>query len=545
MDITKIKPKKKRFNTAGNCYPHIHYMMDSSAKIEKAMELIDYGDYFTINRPRQYGKTTLLFSIEQALKNSEAYLPILLTFENIDKDLNVTEADLAKSFIIKFTFDLLKIYPHLQEKLEQISNQTNSMFELSYSITKIINLIDKKVILLIDEVDASSNYKPFLTFLAILRAKYLNRFSSNDYTFHSVILAGVHDVKSLKYKIKDSHNVQYNSPWNIAVNFIEPMEFNPKEIAPMLVEYNEAENIGMNEKEINEIAEKLYYYTSGYPFLVSRLCQIMANDILPKKTVQNQDKESNNNKKWNVEDVEQAVILIQKEVNTNFESLIKNLQNNPDLYTLVFDMLLNGKTMTYNPHNSVIEKGTIYGVFKQNGKVKIHNRIYEQIIYNYLVSNVENEIMQPYLTEHKFVLPNKELNFELILERFQVYIRESFGKREVSFLENQWRLIFLAFLRPIINGNGYEFKEVQISDERRIDVVITYYSHKYIIELKIWRGDSYHERGILQLYDYLEKQNKDIGYLVIFDDRKTNIDANEYKSEWIEIENKRIFAVWV
>jgi len=545
MDITKIKPKKKRFNTAGNCYPHIHYMMDSSAKIEKAMELIDYGDYFTINRPRQYGKTTLLFSIEQALKNSEAYLPILLTFENIDKDLNVTEADLAKSFIIKFTFDLLKIYPHLQEKLEQISNQTNSMFELSYSITKIINLIDKKVILLIDEVDASSNYKPFLTFLAILRAKYLNRFSSNDYTFHSVILAGVHDVKSLKYKIKDSHNVQYNSPWNIAVNFIEPMEFNPKEIAPMLVEYNEAENIGMNEKEINEIAEKLYYYTSGYPFLVSRLCQIMANDILPKKTVQNQDKESNNNKKWNVEDVEQAVILIQKEVNTNFESLIKNLQNNPDLYTLVFDMLLNGKTMTYNPHNSVIEKGTIYGVFKQNGKVKIHNRIYEQIIYNYLVSNVENEIMQPYLTEHKFVLPNKELNFELILERFQVYIRESFGKREVSFLENQWRLIFLAFLRPIINGNGFEFKEVQISDERRIDVVITYYSHKYIIELKIWRGDSYHERGILQLYDYLEKQNKDIGYLVIFDDRKTNIDANEYKSEWIEIENKRIFAVWV
>ncbi len=138
MNHSITKPRKKRFNVTGNCYPHLHYMMDISAKMKKVDELIDYGDYFTISRPRQYGKTTLLFAIEDRLKNSDEYLPILLSFENIDEKLNATEATLAQSFIKKLTTDLLEIYPHLKEKLEEISNQTNSMFELSYSITKVI-----------------------------------------------------------------------------------------------------------------------------------------------------------------------------------------------------------------------------------------------------------------------------------------------------------------------------------------------------------------------------------------------------------------------
>jgi len=540
MNTSITKPKKKRFNVTGNCYPHLHYMMDISAKMKKVDELIDYGDYFTISRPRQYGKTTLLVSIVDSLKNSNEYLPILLSFENIDEKLNATEATLAQSFIKKLTTDLLEIYPHLKEKLEEISNQTNSMFELSYSITKVINLIDKKIILLLDEVDASSNYVPFLKFLGILRAKFLNRFSQNDYTFHSVILAGVHDVKSLKYKIKSSEDLQYNSPWNIAVDFKVPMEFNPQEIIPMLSDYNEAENIGMNENELEQLAEKLYYYTSGYPFLVSRMCQIVAEDILPTKET-NQDK---NTQKWTLEDIDSAFFLIQKEVNTNFESLIKNLQNNQDLSNLVSDMLLEGRIVPYNARNTVIEKGILYGVFKQNGTVKINNRIYEQIIYDYLVVSIDIDKVKPaYFTENKFVLPNKELNFELILQRFQVYLKENESRKEETFLENQWRLLFMTFLYPILNGNGFALKEAQISEERRLDLVVIYHSHKYIVELKLWRGEAYHEKGISQLYDYLERQNKDTGYLVVFDDRKEK--TTQLKSEWIEIEEKRIFMVWI
>lgn len=539
MNNSISKPRKKRFNVTGTCYPHLHYMMDNSAKLEKVMELIDYGDYFTINRPRQYGKTTLLSSTEEILKNSEEYFPIFLTFENIDEGLNIGETTLAKSFIDKISQNLVKTYPNLQLQLEEIAGETISMLVLSNSITKVVNLIDKKIILLIDEVDASSNYIPFLKFLAVLRAKYLDRFSEIDYTFHSVILSGVHDIKSLKYKIKNSEDVQYNSPWNIAVDFKVPMEFNPKEIFPMISEYNEAENIGMNQNELLEIAEKLYYYTSGYPFLVSRLCQIIVEDVLPSK--ENQEDAT---QKWTLEDIEKAVVLIQREVNTNFESLIKNLQNNEDLYNLVSDMLLEGRTVTYNPDNAVLQKGVMYGVFKQNQTIQVHNRIYEQRIYNYMISNLDiSKSISPYFTNHKFILPNNELNLELILERFQVFMKENYSQREEGFLENQWRLLFLVFLRPILNGNGFDFKEVQISDERRLDVVVTYYNRKYIIELKLWRGESYHERGLAQLYDYLDKQNQNTGYLVIFDNRKES--KNELKSEWRAENGKQIFAIWI
>ena len=531
-------PKKKRFNVTGNCYPELHYMMDISAKMEKVMELIGYGDYFTISRPRQYGKTTLLFSIEDTLKNSEEYFPIFLNFQGMDEITNLSD----NNFAIKVKQDLEDAIQFTNPNLYEITQKTEviDMGSLSKLITNLVAHSNKKLVLLIDEVDASSNYKPFLTFLAMLRVKFLQRYDRNNYTFHSVILAGVHDVKSLKYKIRNSEDVQYNSPWNIAVDFNFPMEFNPREIFPMISEYNKAENVGMNEEEITQLAEKLYYYTSGYPFLVSRLCQIIANDIVPKKEIQ----DDTSSKKWTLEDIETAVVLIQREVNTNFESLIKNLKNNQDLYEMVFDILINGVVVEYNPYVDVIEKGKIYGVFKQNGTVKIHNRIYEQLIYKYLVANTEiNKNKLAYFDNPKFVLPNNELNLELILQRFQVFMKENYSQREESFLENQWRLLFLSFLRPILNGNGFDFKEVQISDERRLDVVITFHNRKYIIELKLWRGKSYHERGLNQLYDYLEKQNEDTGFLVIFDNRKENKDY--LKSEWREENGKKVFAIWI
>ncbi len=106
-----------------------------------------------------------------------------------------------------------------------------------------------------------------------------------------------------------------------------------------------------------------------------------------------------------------------------------------------------------------------------------------------------------------------------------------------AFREN----IILAFIKPIINGTGFDFKEVQISEEKRLDVVITYNSFKYTIEMKIWRGQKYHEAGVKQLCDYLEIHGLDRGYLLIFDFNKNK----ESKEERTNIEGKDIFQVYV
>ena len=75
-----------------------------------------------------------------------------------------------------------------------------------------------------------------------------------------------------------------------------------------------------------------------------------------------------------------------------------------------------------------------------------------------------------------------------------------------------------------------------------MDIVVTYLNQKYIVELKKWYGEKYHEKGIVQLADYLEGQNLSKGYLLIFDFRSNK---KEWEQEVIKSKGKEIFAVWV
>lgn len=55
----------------------------------------------------------------------------------------------------------------------------------------------KKIVVFIDETDKTSNNMVFLYFLGMLRDKYLKR--KKLPTFYSVILAGVTDIKNIKW----------------------------------------------------------------------------------------------------------------------------------------------------------------------------------------------------------------------------------------------------------------------------------------------------------------------------------------------------------
>ncbi len=54
---------KKYFNTTGPCNQQYHYMINLESRLKEIKQMIDRGQYFTINRARQYGKTTLLKSL--------------------------------------------------------------------------------------------------------------------------------------------------------------------------------------------------------------------------------------------------------------------------------------------------------------------------------------------------------------------------------------------------------------------------------------------------------------------------------------------------
>ena len=527
---------RKKFNVTGLCVPDQHYMADVSKKLAATMVMVEEGDYFIINRPRQYGKTTTLYTLAAALRQTDEYVVIQMSFEGVGDNMFKDEIEFSNRFVKSLTKYAARQASDLEKWLKKNTVKVNDMEALSDFLTEMVSQTEKKVVLMIDEVDKSSNNQLFVSFLAMLRNKYLERHEIS--TFHSVVLAGVHDVKSLKLKLRPDEEQKYNSPWNIAADFKVDMNLQPSEIVPMLEEYARDEGVKM---DAQAIAEQLFYYTSGYPFLVSRLCKIVAEDVLPEK---NATLKTGNNaqNEWTEEDIITALRLMMKESNSNFDSLIKNLENDEDLYNAVFDIAVNAEVRSFNRHNPAVNRGLMYGIFTDRNGLAIHNRVYRELIVDYMTDKtheIQNKNGANLETGYKN--PDKSLNMVLVLTKFQLFMQEQYSTKDRTFLERSGRLVFLAFIKPIINGSGYDFKEPQISEERRLDVVITYLQHRYLAELKIWRGEVAHEEGLGQLIDYLNRLNLTEGYLVIFDQRK----AKSLKNEWITVEGKRVFTIWI
>ena len=517
----------KEFNITGLCFADEHYMADVSEKLAETMEMMEKGKYFIINRPRQYGKTTTLYTLAETLEKTGEYLVFNISFEGIGDAIFQDEKLFTEGFIELLGQQTELNAPELTTVFFETAAKTDSMKQLSDAITFLLKKTDKKAILLIDEVDKSSNNQLFVSFLAMLRHKYLDR--KRFKTFHSVVLAGVHDVKSLKLKIRPDEEQKYNSPWNIAAEFKVDMNLQASEIKPMLDDYVSEKGVKMNTQEI---ADLLFYYTSGQPFLVSKLCKMMDEDVLPAKE----------EKEWTKLDLERTVREFVLETNTNFESVIKNLENNPILYQIVYKMLVEAEFQDYNVHDPNISFGIMLGILKNGRGIKVHNKIYEELIYHYMSSKAKTNLyLSKYTISKNFKLANNELNMELVLRKFQSFMHEQYSNHDRDFLERNGRLVFLAFLRPILNGHGYDFKEAQISEERRLDVTITFYQHKYVAELKIWYGKVAHEEGLNQLNGYLDRLGLTEGYLIIFD----HAEVKSWNAEWINQEGKKIFVVWV
>jgi len=284
----------KDFNITGTCIPAKHYMVDTNDKISNVCDLVKRGKYCAISRPRQYGKTTTLYLLEQELLKTDEYLPIKISFEGFGPASFSTEEKFCYHFLDSLGDDRNVVQHGFKELFDLENDQTINLTTLSKVLTTIIKRINKKVVLMIDEVDKASNFDVMIHFLGILREKFLNAQEGRDDTFHSVILAGLHDVKTLKMKIRPESDSKYNSPWNIAIDFKLDMSFNTFEIESMLKQYVSETTKQM---DTESISQRLHFWTSGYPFLVSKICKLI-------------DEEINTESSWSLEDVDKAVDML-------------------------------------------------------------------------------------------------------------------------------------------------------------------------------------------------------------------------------------------
>ena len=506
----------KSFNTTAVCIPSKHYMVDLSDRVKAIRRLVDEGKYFAINRARQYGKTTTLNLLRDYL--AEDYDVISLDFQGIGEAGFRTEQSFVKAFcrLLKKRKNNYQLFPaeikgELDEYLSR-KEEKAELDELFITFSEWCEMAEKPVVLMIDEVDSAANNQVFLDFLAQLRDGYIARDTERYSTFQSVILAGVTDIKHLKGKIRpeDAHKV--NSPWNIAADFTIDMSLSEEGIRGMLDDYEADHHTGM---DTGAMARQIREYTNGYPFLVSRICQLMDEQI--SRTVSLSEA-------WTSFGFHESVKYILAENNTLFQSLTKNLDTYPELKASIRSILMEGTKLTWNAQQEDIIQMQMYGLIRnEQNSVRISNRIFETMLYNLFLS--EEELKSSVfsragdLAKNQFVEDGR-LNMRLILQRFIDTYMEIYGPLTDRFQEKDGREQFLLYLKPIINGTGNYYIEAQTRNQTRTDIVVDYLGRQYVIELKIWRGSRYNEAGEKQISEYLDYFHLTTGYMLSFNFNK-------------------------
>lgn len=378
----------KTFNITADCKPNLHYMVNNSSRLAQIKEYVDRGEYFSMNCARQYGKTTTIRALKEYLK--EEYYVISMDFQMQMsyakfRNENTFSLAFAKAFVRmawNLDADISEAMKKAVKRLE-IATQENrddlELVELFQYLSDICREADKPLVLMIDEIDSAANNQVFLDFLAQLRGYYIDR--DNSPTFQSVILAGVYDIKNLKRKFRPEESHKMNSPWNIAVEFKADMSFSAEEIADMLKEYEEEHATGM---DIAQMAGLLYEYTSGYPFLVSKLCKLIDKEIAGSANFPER-KEA-----WSYVGFLEAERILCREKNTLFESMVNKIYDFPELKEIIYSILFMGKEISYNALNQAIGTAEMLGFVKNaNGVVAIANRVFETVFYNLFLSSAE------------------------------------------------------------------------------------------------------------------------------------------------------------
>ena len=121
------------------------------------------------------------------------------------------------------------------------------------------------------------------------------------------------------------------------------------------------------------------------------------------------------------------------------------------------------------------------------------------------------------------------------MKKFSQYFYRYYSKKDKRFIERESRMLFLMFLSPVLNGQGFAYLEAQSADGKRTDIIVNFLNEQFVIELKIWDGQKKHHDAYNQLLGYMDKFDLNEGYLLTFNFNQ----KKDLKHEWISMDDGR------
>ncbi|MGD1806817.1 AAA family ATPase [Dapis sp. BLCC M126] len=337
------------------------------------------GEFCYILNSRQMGKSSLMVRMMHHLNNEGYHCAAIDLTRIADEDVTIEQWYKGLAVDLLYSFDLLttvNLKAWWNDKLDISPLQRFDrflqdilLFELNNNESQTL----KKVFIFIDEIDSILGLKiPVDSFFALIRSCYNQRMSNpkSRYQHLTFVLLGVATPSELMTDIR-------RTPFNIG-QAIELESFKRHEAQPLL--------FGIAEKVSNPqtVLQEILNWTGGQPFLTQKLCRFIRDSKTPIPV--------NGETEW-IEN------LVQEKILTNWET-----QDEPEHLKTVRDRILYSpnKTQLLTIYQQLWEQKEIASVDipeqkelclsgltrKQNGSLKIHNRIYELIFDRYWIESI-------------------------------------------------------------------------------------------------------------------------------------------------------------
>ncbi|GAB4193008.1 MAG: hypothetical protein Fur006_37810 [Coleofasciculaceae cyanobacterium] len=282
---------------------------------------------------------------------------------------------LVSSFELYNTFDLEEWWLR-HTRLSNIKQFSKFIEEV------LLPAIPQNIIIFIDEIDSilSLNFKVD-DFFALIRACYNNRADRSAYRRLTFALFGVATPSDL------IQNRSRSTPFNIG-RAIELCGFQVQEATPL------AQGLVGKFRESQDVLEEVLAWTGGQPFLTQKLCKLVLQqvEIEPPQSSLRQKRRHFRIAEW-VESVVRSQIIENWETQDEPEHLrtirdriLYSSQRKGQLLQLYQQILQTGEIIaTSQPEHLELRLTGL--VVKQQGKLRVYNRIYESVFNQSWVEN--------------------------------------------------------------------------------------------------------------------------------------------------------------
>jgi hypothetical protein len=479
-------------------------MIETSTRLQGVEQLIGQKQYFVIHAARQSGKTTYIQNLARQLNDDGKYYALYCSLEVMQNVVDPREGIPEIVNKIKNQLRVSKI-PHKTEFAND-ADYNNFTDVLHLEFTLFCMLLDKPLVIFFDEADCLSE-DTLISFLRQLRSGYNDR--SIAPFVHSIALVGMRNIRDYKVRVRpDSDTRGLSSPFNIVTKALTLKNFTQEEIAQLYQQHTGETGQAFEDEAIKLVWEQ----TQGQPWLVNAIAREVIVEML----------QSDYTRPVTSALVAEAIQTIILRRDTHIDNLHEQLKE--ERVQKVIEPIIMGDTVDTTSDDFYYTRDL--GLIRYTpDKIEPANPVYAEVIVRTLNFKFQETLKRvdsiPQLPQY---LKDGRINMDRLMSDFQQFWRENSAiwQEKFDYKETAPHLIMMAFFQRVINGGGQIIREMA-ADTGRLDICIVYEKQKYPIELKLYRGKQYFEKGLMQTARYIDTLGCDEGWLAVFD-RRTGIE---------------------